>query len=211
LSDSITKSRLLLEKEFGTWCERSGLVFLEDIRPAEIREFRNTWNNTSKSAHRKHERMKCFLGFSVSNGWLQKNPMDGMKKPRIPDVIPTNYFTRGEFQQILNATYRYDYGGGNDCHHRAQRLRALVFLMRWSGLAIKDAVMLERSRLSDDGAIFLRRAKTGVPVYVPCRRELLQRFVCCHLRINPGSFGAAMVIRIVQSRDIGAVFGRSFG
>jgi integrase len=167
LADSIKRSRLLFEKEFGAWCERSGLVFLEDIRPAEIREFRNTWNSTPKSAHRKHERMKSFFGFSISNGWLQKNPMDGVKKPRVPDVMPTNYFTRDEFQQIVNETYRYHYGGGNDCHHRAQRLRALVLLMRWSGLAIKDAVMLERSRLSDDGSIFLRRAKTGVPVYVP--------------------------------------------
>jgi integrase/recombinase XerD len=39
--------------------------------------------------------------------------------------------------------------------------------MRWSGLAIKDAVTLERSRISADGSVFLYRAKTGVPVYVP--------------------------------------------
>lgn len=74
--------------------------------------------------------------------------MDGLKKPRVPDVTPTNYFMRDDFQEIVNATNRYDYGGGNDCHHRGQRMRALVLLMRWSGLAIKDAVMLERSRLN---------------------------------------------------------------
>jgi integrase/recombinase XerD len=39
--------------------------------------------------------------------------------------------------------------------------------MRWSGLAITDAVTLERTRLSDEGNLFLYRAKTGVPVYVP--------------------------------------------
>lgn len=36
--------------------------------------------------------------------------------------------------------------------------------MRWSGLAIRDAVTLERHRLTDDDALFLYRAKTGVPV-----------------------------------------------
>jgi integrase/recombinase XerD len=46
-------------------------------------------------------------------------------------------------------------------------MRVLVLLMRWSGLAIKDAVMLERKALDADGALFLRRAKTGVPVFVP--------------------------------------------
>jgi hypothetical protein len=39
--------------------------------------------------------------------------------------------------------------------------------MRWSGLAIKDAVGLKRDRLDERGVLFLRRAKTGVPVFVP--------------------------------------------
>ncbi len=39
--------------------------------------------------------------------------------------------------------------------------------MRWSGLAIKDAVTLERNGLDRRGTLFLRRAKTGVPVFVP--------------------------------------------
>jgi len=39
--------------------------------------------------------------------------------------------------------------------------------MRWSGLAIRDAVSLERRRLNEHGELFLYRAKTGSPVYVP--------------------------------------------
>ena len=80
---------------------------------------------------------------------------------------PTDYFNRREFQRIVFATEKYEYGGGHDCRHRAKRLRALVLLMRWSGLAIKDAVGLRREGLDDSGALFLRRAKTGVPVFVP--------------------------------------------
>ncbi len=167
LAQSINKSRLLLEAEFGSWCEKRSLETLQQLGPAEMREFRCVWDSSPKSAHRKHERMRSFFVFCISNGWLQNNPMNVLKKPRAPDVAPTNYFTRTDFQQIVNATCRYTYGGGNDCHHRAERLRALVLLMRWSGLAIKDAVMLERNRLNDNGFIFLRRAKTGVPVFVP--------------------------------------------
>jgi hypothetical protein len=48
-----------------------------------------------------------------------------------------------------------DYGGGTDCRHRGQRLLALLLLMRWSGLSIKDAVTLERNHLDDHGALFL--------------------------------------------------------
>src|SRR5260370_6140424 len=111
--------------------------------------------------------MCSFFAFCISSDWTGRNPMNGLKKPKAPDMAPTNYFTRTDFKCIVNATYRYEYGGGNDCHYRGERLRALVLLMRWSGLAIKDAVMLERNRLNDSGSIFLRRAKTGVPVFVP--------------------------------------------
>jgi integrase/recombinase XerD len=46
-------------------------------------------------------------------------------------------------------------------------MRALVLLMRWSGLAISDAVGLTKDRLDATGALFLRRAKTGIAVFVP--------------------------------------------
>jgi integrase len=96
--------------------------------------------------------------------------MAALKKPKTPDVVPTNYFQPKEFQKIVDATYVYDYGGGNDCEFRALRLRVLTLLMRWSGLSILDAVTLARDRLAkneeNDDQIFLYRAKTNVPVYV---------------------------------------------
>jgi len=111
--------------------------------------------------------MRSFFVFCVSNGWLASNPMDGLKKPLVPPTAPADYFNREEFKRLVNATYEYEYGGGHDCRCRATRLRSLVLLMRWSGLAIKDAVILERRCLDHRGALFLRRAKTGVPVFVP--------------------------------------------
>ena len=89
-------------------------------------------------------------------------------KRSAPTSLPTGWFPKTEFQRIVDATYAYgEWRGGRDFHFRADRLRALVLLMRWSGLSIQDAVTLERERLSDDGKIFLYRAKTGVPVNVP--------------------------------------------
>jgi integrase len=107
---------------------------------------------------------------------LRKNPMDALKKPKTPDVVPTDYFLPEEFEKIVAATDKYEYGGGNDNQHRGQRLRALTLLMRWSGLAILDATSLERDRLSKnengDDQIFLYRAKTGVAVNVVIPHEV---------------------------------------
>jgi len=48
----------------------------------------------------------------------------------------------------------------------AIRLRALVLLLRYSGLRIRDAVTLPRNRVQGD-KLFLFTAKTGTPVYCP--------------------------------------------
>jgi integrase len=96
--------------------------------------------------------------------------MEALKKPKTPDMVPTDYFRPNEFEAVLAATQKYDFGGGNDCRDRGVRLKALTLLMRWSGLSILDATKLERDRLSKnengDDQIFLYRAKTGVPVFV---------------------------------------------
>jgi len=164
---SLNQSKAFLERQFLPWCQQQDLYRLYQVRAPQIREFRHSWNLSCATAGRRHERMRAFFLFCVSNGWLPSNPMNGIQKPIIRRACPTDYFTRRQFQRIVQATYEYDYGGGADCWHRARRMRALVLLMRWSGLAIKDAVMLERKALDADGALFLRRAKTGVPVFVP--------------------------------------------
>jgi hypothetical protein len=79
---------------------------------------------------------------------LRKKPMDALKKPKTPDIVPTDYLLPSEVEKIVAAAVRYEYGGGNNSQHRGQRLRVLTLFMRWSGLAILDATSLERERLS---------------------------------------------------------------
>jgi integrase/recombinase XerD len=86
---------------------------------------------------------------------------------------PTDYFPAEEFVKIVDATYIYNPKAWNtEPRNQATRVRTLILLMRWSGLAIGDAVSLERSALNDDNELMLRRAKTGHPVYVPLPQEV---------------------------------------
>ena len=48
-----------------------------------------------------------------------------------------------------------------------KRLKALILLMRYSGLRISDAVGLKRETIGSGGRLFLYQAKTGHPVVVP--------------------------------------------
>ena len=164
---TIRKDQSFLGDRFLEWCTHRNLKYVKQISAAELREFRMTWDNDSWTARRKHERLRRLFAFCVGNGWLPANPMDLLNKPPAPKMTPTDYFSRQEIKKIVRATYRYTFGGGNDCHYRGARLRALVLLMRWSGLPIMDAVSLERSRLDQNGCLLLRRAKTNAPVFVP--------------------------------------------
>jgi integrase len=164
---TIAQSRTLFEVLLLNWAKQRGLVLLTELTTPELTKFRASWGNGPNTTRRKHERLVGFFNFCIANDWIEKNPAARMKRVE-ERRVPTDYFTRQEFERIVDATYAYgDWQGGHDFHSRQRRLLALVLLMRWSGLAIKDTVTLERERLGSDGRLFLYRAKTGVPVYVP--------------------------------------------
>jgi len=143
---SLRQSRGFLERQFLPWLKNRGLMRLDEIRTWRLRELQHTLNLRAVTATRRHERLRAFFRFCVLSGWLRTNPMDALRKPIVLRARPTDYFNREEFERILRPTEKYEYGGGRDCACRARRMR-LVLLMRWSGLSIKDAVMLERSAL----------------------------------------------------------------
>jgi integrase/recombinase XerD len=172
--DSNRKSAFFFETQLKPWAERQGFVYLDQLTAADLTKFRGQWGNGPQTTRRKHERLIAFFWFCARMDWIDKNPAILMKRVKA-EVKPTDYFTKEEFKAIVDATYAYgNWVGGHDFEHRRDRLRALVLLMRWSGLAIKDAVTLERSRISADGNVFLYRAKTGVPVYVPLPPHVYQ-------------------------------------
>ncbi len=115
---------------------------------------------------KKQERLIGFLYYRLRLGWIKSNPAVLLGRIRA-DGPPTDYFPKNEFAKIMDATYIYQPKGWVECRNQTTRLRILTLLMRWSGLAIRDAVTLERRRLNENGELFLYRAKTGSPVYVP--------------------------------------------
>jgi integrase/recombinase XerD len=80
---------------------------------------------------------------------------------RLPKTDPpTLPFEVQEMRNILAACAKYP------DRLNAVRLRALVLLLRYSGLRIRDAVTLERNRIQGE-KLFLYTAKTGTPVWCP--------------------------------------------
>jgi integrase len=158
LQESTLRKYRQLTKQMQAFSAAEGLRYLKEWEDLElVRRFRQTWQDKGNTVVKKMERLRAFFRFAVDSEWIVKNPAAKMKSPYVKPT-PTLPFTQEEMVSILAACDRHQ---GNK-----KRIRALVLLLRYSGLRIGDAVRLARDRIVD-GRLFLYTQKTGVPVLCP--------------------------------------------
>jgi integrase/recombinase XerD len=124
-----------------------------------VRRFRAPWPNKNIAARKKLEALRAYFRFVHESGWIPTNPASRLKPPKITEP-PTAPLIKEQIDSILKACDDYPDKAN------AVRLRALVLLLRYSGLRIRDAVTLPSNRVQGD-KLFLFTAKTGTPVYCP--------------------------------------------
>lgn len=185
---TLYKLTIIFRKQFLAWTRDKGLRFLKEIDLSLLRDYRATWKDGALAKKKKQERLIGFFWFCVRAGWMATNPTQGLGKISV-DTVPTDYFTPEEFRKVLDATYLYRENRWEEGDRNGSRLRALTLLMRWSGLRIRDAITLERSRLAGD-SLLLYQAKTRMPVYVPLPPDVAEtlRSVPPGVRPNPRYF-----------------------
>src|SRR5713101_5194584 len=155
---TLYKYRLLF-RQLQDFAAMHGLLCITDFDIDWVRRFRASWKNKNISARKKLEAFRAFFRFVHESGWIPTNPASHLKPPKVTEP-PTAPFTREEVASILKACDIYPDKAN------AVRLRALIFLLRYSGLRIRDAVTLSRNLIQDD-KLFLYTAKTGTAVYCP--------------------------------------------
>lgn len=161
---TIKNLRVVLE-DLKRFAEKKGYRSLRQFDLEALREFREGWTYAPVTAHKKIERLRSFFRFCKESGWIKENPCERLKPPKVSQ-LPTLPFTEEEFTKILEACDRLPDNYGRLGGANAKRMKALVLLLRYSGLRIGDAVALERKRLVRK-RLFLYTQKTGVPVHLP--------------------------------------------
>ena len=101
-------------------------------------------------------------------------------KPPLSQPNPTLPFSDEEMEKILWAVDLFRETHPKMSVERQRQLKALVTLMRHSGVRISDAVGLERTRIKA-GKLFLYQAKTGTPVWIPLPKIVLDALKGCDL------------------------------
>jgi integrase/recombinase XerD len=150
--DSLRKYRQL-KRLMVDFAKQNGLIYLKQFDVEMTRTFRATWTLRNLAAGKRLDYLRAFFRLSQDNGWMTENPAKKLKPPKIT-TPPTMPFSREDMTAILLAA----------CD--SLKVKALVLLMRHSGLRIGDAVSLGADRIHE-GKLMLRTAKTGTLVYCP--------------------------------------------
>jgi integrase/recombinase XerD len=117
---------------------------------------RATWNvvypsSSSRAVVQKH--LNNFTRFCYDAKWIDRIPRLSPIKIDSPETLP---LTADEYAKILKAA--------------TGKTRVLIQLMRWSGLAVRDASTLKRSDMHEENGVhkvIRSRTKTGTPLYIP--------------------------------------------
>ena len=139
-------------RSLSRWAGESGLSRLEDLDEANTRAWIVNWTCQSSTARQRLVQLKSLFRFAVEMGWLSRSPLAALRLPK-SDSAPTRPLAMSEMKALLAAAEEYP------------KERALLLLMRYSGLAIGDAATLRRDALSG-AELTLRRAKSGELVIV---------------------------------------------
>ena len=162
-------------QRFVDFMAKRGKHFPAEISLADLTEYRATWSHiypASITRFTVQQRLKGFLRFCYDARFIDRIP----RLSPIPtgDMQPTMPLTDAQYQQLLAAIPK------TFLAKKAQRVRAFVLLMRWSGLAITDTATLERVRLLQEGSTYrvvTQRTKTGTDVSVPIPSHIAQEIL----------------------------------
>jgi integrase/recombinase XerD len=115
-----------------------------------------------------------FLRYCYEAQWIPRIPALAKIKIEEPPTLP---LTADEYTRLLDAIY-----GTIEEKERQAQVHAFLQRMRWSGLAIRDALTLKRGELQHDKAkkiyrIVTARQKTGTHVSVPIPDDVAQELL----------------------------------
>jgi integrase len=159
-----------------TWLENCSPrpVLISELTPVLVDAFRASWKMNDLTTSKNFTKLNAFFDYCVNRaGWMEKNPLDGLNQPSVRDGNRTMAFSDEQYQTVLDTLLKRPQTADN------KRLETLVELMRWSGMAIHDAVSFNRSTLVGNELRY-RRQKTNVlakPTLVRHVVELLRDVV----------------------------------
>jgi len=152
---------------FVDFMARRNKFFPNEMGLTDLTEFRATWVShyaSSMTRAKVQERLRGFLRYCFNARLIDHLPPLSPIKVTEPPTLPLTDAQYAKLLEQISTEFK--------SADRVKRLHALIRLMRFSGLAIHDAVTLKRTELvrdtkKDIDRVVTSRQKTGVHVSVP--------------------------------------------
>jgi site-specific recombinase XerD len=172
---------------FQAYCDAQNVFTVARITRELLTGYAATWEKTYGSSNTRagvRERLRSFLRYCYEAQWLERIPAVTRV---VADEAPTMPLTDDEYARVLAAIdiarpMRFEERSNSRLLEpdTKARLRALIQLMRWSGLSIQDAVKLRRTDITKAGTVYrvvTARQKTGTHVSVPIPTDVAQEIL----------------------------------
>jgi integrase len=169
------------------YCVDKGVVYITQFGIDHARAFRESWPGAAITNLKRLERMKAFFAWVVAQRWIETNPAEALKTPEVHDP-PADPISQEDLADLVGAIERMPTREGEKYMSHA-RLFVLIFLLRYTGLRIGDAMRFSTDRLKGNSA-FLHQAKTGNPVWLPLPEFLVAKLNLLPLYENKYYFAA---------------------
>lgn len=151
---------------------------LRQVLVEDVRRLRESWKIAGITMQKRLETLRSLFKFCVESGWIETNPAAAVKGPKVSQP-PTLPFTDKQLRDVFEALEtKYLTAHPMSNESTKKRIHAFILVMLHGGIRISDAVFLTRQRIQD-GRLFLRSMKTGVPVRVPLPDECLKALDDC--------------------------------
>jgi integrase len=152
-------------------------VQVRSVSIDDLRELRESWKVKASSTGKRLEIIRNFFSFCVDSEWIEKNIAKQLKPPLVRDrgKLP---FSKQQMEKIIWAVDAYREIYPTTAEITMKRLKAMVLLMRHSGLRISDVCALRRERI-EHGKLLLRQAKLDKPVWLPLPKEVIAALKKC--------------------------------
>lgn len=152
---TMAKYRTLMRR-LGAFCEQNSLVFFEEIKYTNLENFRATWKLSPITTALFISKLRVFWKYAIKHEWTYHNLAAKLELPLNYRYMERMPFTDAEMDLILEAARIIKVGSSRQAVTNFE-LETLILLMRYSGMGIADAVLLQQSEIKGDEIRYYRK------------------------------------------------------
>ncbi|MGA2633836.1 MAG: hypothetical protein ABSF16_06340 [Terracidiphilus sp.] len=141
--------------KFRQWAALAGVVYVSDVTPALLDEWRASWSPEAKDKANRLAlttqsalliRIKAFFRWATAMEYIKRNPTS-MLKAITSSESQTWPLTPKQFEELLAATHKLDADARYQSAKVGRYLQAIFQVQRWTGLRVGDVLSLPKSAL----------------------------------------------------------------